>query len=66
MTLDEYRKHPRRELFEQLSIADQITYVEEAPGWELILGSYPTKERILASATLFAEKGGSDAKSLMH
>lgn len=52
MTLDDYRKFPKRELFEQMSVADQLAFVETAPDWMLIIGGYPTAERVLMRAQL--------------
>lgn len=64
MTLDEYCKFPKRELFEQLSVADQLAFVETAPDWMLVLGGYPTAERILLQAQ--SSFDACDDKSPLH
>lgn len=50
MSLDEFMKLPameRRQRFVELSIADQVAFVSRADSVELIMGGYPTEERIL-------------------
>lgn len=54
MTLYEFMKLPvmeRRQRFSELSAADQVAFVSTADSIELILGGYPSEERILASQT---------------
>lgn len=50
MGLDEFMTLPameRRQRFDELSVSDRLAFVSSADSVELIIGGYPTEERIL-------------------
>lgn len=67
MTLTEFKTIPvaeRPKYFERLSLRDQIDFISSADPVVLLLGGYPTEERILARLEESISHGGQDGKTM--